>query len=111
MFSFLSSMPCKICFLQEVHLRDQVDVGVFSEEWGKGEAFWSVGGVHSSGVGIILGDRGLEVEDHIRVVQGRVLRVDFVWGGTKILSSVRVRPCDTRPARGGVPGARKGMRD
>lgn len=56
-FQYLSCVSFQVCFLQEVHLRDMGDVPVFSKEWAKGESRWGIGGVHSSGVGILFGDR------------------------------------------------------
>lgn len=65
-------------------MRDASDVSVFSREWTKGGAYWSVGGVHSSMVGILFGDRGFTVEEVFTVVQGRILGIDCVWGGRKL---------------------------
>ena len=48
-------------FLQEVHLKDQNDVERFSREWVQGESRWSVGGVHSTGVGVQCGNRDLKI--------------------------------------------------
>uniref|UniRef100_A0A3B1JZH1 Endonuclease/exonuclease/phosphatase domain-containing protein n=1 Tax=Astyanax mexicanus TaxID=7994 RepID=A0A3B1JZH1_ASTMX len=59
-FQDLASISPTICCLQEVHLRDQRDEALFSQQWVRGRAYWSVGGVHSSGVGILLGDRTFE---------------------------------------------------
>lgn len=53
-FDFVGSQHISICLLQEVHLRDDSDVRVFTREWTKGQSIWSVGGVHSSGVGIFV---------------------------------------------------------
>ena len=72
-FDFLSGEKCLVYFLQEVHLKDQGDVRVFSREWVWGESVWSVGGVHSSGVGILFGSREVKVEEVFVVVQGRVV--------------------------------------
>ncbi|XP_048854771.1 uncharacterized protein LOC125722638 [Brienomyrus brachyistius] len=47
----------------EVHLRDQRDEALFSRQWKRGRSYWSVGGVHSSGVGILFGDRAFEEID------------------------------------------------
>ncbi|KAL6476331.1 hypothetical protein MHYP_G00148300 [Metynnis hypsauchen] len=59
-FRDLASTSASICCLQEVHLRDQRDEALFSQEWRRGKAYWSVGGVHSTGVGILFGDRSFE---------------------------------------------------
>ncbi|KAI4896125.1 hypothetical protein NFI96_006640, partial [Prochilodus magdalenae] len=55
-FHDLATTSSTICCLQEVHLRDQRDEALFSQQWKGGRAHWSVGGVHSTGVGILLGD-------------------------------------------------------
>lgn len=44
-FEFLLSCYFDICLVQEVHLRDERDAALFSEEWRGGEARWS-GGTH-----------------------------------------------------------------
>ena len=51
-FQYLSQVSFQVCFLQEVHLRDGGDVGVFSGGWLKGESRWGVGG---GGQGVIRG--------------------------------------------------------
>jgi len=51
---FLGTLHVAIVFLQEVHLRDMGDVGMFSREWTKGDSVWSVWGVHSTGVGTLF---------------------------------------------------------
>lgn len=60
-FQYLTQVSLQVCFLQEVHLRDGEDVRVFSDGWKKGESIWGVGGVHSSGVGILFGDKDFHV--------------------------------------------------
>lgn len=82
-FQYLSCVSFQVCFLQEVHLRDMGDVPVFSKEWAKGESRWGIGGVHSSGVGILFGDRDFCVVGSFSVIQGRVLVVDADWRGAK----------------------------
>lgn len=59
-FDFIATFKCTISFLQEVHLRDWGDVNLFSRERDRGVSSWSVGGVRSSGVGILFGDKGGE---------------------------------------------------
>lgn len=86
-FSFLSCLNFDVCLLQEVHLRDGDDVRRFSKEWVRGESRWGIGGVHSTGVGILFGGREFKIVNCFSVVQGRVLLVDFVW-----------RPCGTHAA-------------
>lgn len=80
-FQYLLQTPLHVCFLQEVHLKDGGDVREFSEGWLKGESRWGVGGVHSSGVGILFGNKDFQVRDSFSVVQGRVLVVDALWRG------------------------------
>ena len=80
-FQYLSQVSFQVCFIQEVHLRDGGDVGVFSGGWLKGESRWGVGGVHSSGVGVLFGDQDFHVSGSFSVVQGRVLVVDAEWRG------------------------------
>ena len=60
-FDFLESERLLICFLQEVHLKDRGDITRFSREWVRGGSVWSVGGVHSSGVGILFGSKEVRV--------------------------------------------------
>ncbi len=80
-FSFLHNCKCNIYFLQEVHLKGIEDARKFTEEWGRGGAVWSVGGVFSSGVGILFWDQEIEVENHFTVSQGRVVGADIKWKG------------------------------
>ena len=75
-FSYLEGVGFDFCFLQEVHLRDGGDVSRFKREWDKGESVWGIGGVHSSGVGILCGHREVKEEDSFVVMQGRVIGVD-----------------------------------
>ncbi|KAL6454983.1 hypothetical protein MHYP_G00365800 [Metynnis hypsauchen] len=83
-FRDLASTSASICCLQEVHLRDQRDEALFSQEWRRGKAYWSVGGVHSTGVGILFGDRSFEKVSPFTVVQGRALGVDATWRGQNL---------------------------
>ena len=83
-FDFVDSLHVAICFLQEVHLRDKSDVGNFSREWTKGDSVWSVGGVHSTGVGILFGVKEIRVESSFVIVQGRILGADISWGPVKM---------------------------
>ena len=78
-FSFLEGVGFDVCFLQEVHLRDGGDVVRFKREWDKGESVWGIGGVHSTGVGILFGNREMKVEGTFVVMQGRVLGVDVTF--------------------------------
>lgn len=83
-FSCLSNICFTFCFLQEVHLRDGGDVEQFKKEWVKGKSVWSVGGVHSSGVGILFGTREVKVEGTYVAMQGRVLGVDITLGDFRL---------------------------
>ena len=64
-------------YYKEVHLKDRDDVNLFSEEWKGGQSRWGVGGVHSSGVGILFKGWDFDVEHVFSVVLG----VDFKWRG------------------------------
>ncbi|KAJ8358254.1 hypothetical protein AAFF_G00020090 [Aldrovandia affinis] len=68
-----------VYLLQEVHLRDEEDVAVFTREWGWGPSGWSVGGVHADGVGILFRGSSFVVEEVVSTVAGRVLYVDFLF--------------------------------
>ena len=83
-FQDLASTSPTICCLQEVHLRDQWDEALFSEQWRRGMAYWSVGGVHSTGVGILLGDRTFEKVSPFTIAQGRALGLDATWRGQNL---------------------------
>ncbi|KAL7852900.1 hypothetical protein SRHO_G00186850 [Serrasalmus rhombeus] len=80
----LASTSASICCLQEVHLQDLRDEALFSQEWRRGKAYWSVGGVHSTGVGILFGDRSFEKVSPFTIVQGRALGVDATWRGQNL---------------------------
>ncbi|KAK1802551.1 hypothetical protein P4O66_004203 [Electrophorus voltai] len=80
-FQCLASSPSAICCLQEVHLRDRRDEALFAHQWKKGKAYWSVGGVRSSGVGILLGDPTFEKVSAFDIVPGRAMGVDATWRG------------------------------
>lgn len=43
-YEFLLFYNFDVCLLQEVHLKDEGDVAVFTEEWRGGESAWSIGG-------------------------------------------------------------------
>lgn len=83
-FQYLSQTSFQVCFLQEVHLKDGGDAQVFSGEWSRGESRWGVGGVHSSGVGVLFGCRDFHLSGCFSVVQGRVLVVDAEWRGVHL---------------------------
>ncbi|KAI4896701.1 hypothetical protein NFI96_030906 [Prochilodus magdalenae] len=83
-FQDLASTSPTICCLQEVHLRDQWDEALFSQQWRRGMAYWSVGGVHSTGVGILLGDRTFEKVSPFTIIQGRALGLDATWRGQNL---------------------------
>ena len=61
LFSHLSSIRFSVCFLQEVHLKDQNDMERRARAWVPGEARWSGGGVQSTGVGVLCGNRDLKI--------------------------------------------------
>ena len=82
--SFLGRLNFTVCFVQEVHLRDRGDVVGFTREWGRGGAVWSVGGVHSSGVGILFGGGGVRVEGSFMISQGRAVGADICVGDLKL---------------------------
>ena len=82
-WAFLNSLDFDVCLLQEVHLRDDGDVKEFVKEWRRGESRWGVGGVHSTGVGVLFKGSHSSVRDCFSFVQGRVLVVDFDQGGNK----------------------------
>jgi len=76
-------------FLQEVNLKSLEDSRKFTKEWGRGGAVWSVGGVYSSGVGILFWDKEIEVTNSFIVFPGRVIGADVKWrGGEYRLPSV-----------------------
>ena len=83
-FDYVGSLHVAIIFLQEVHLRDEGDIGLFTTEWTKGDSVWSVGGVHSTGVGILFGCREIVVESSFVIVQGRIMGADIKWGTLKL---------------------------
>ena len=83
-YEYLESKRMFICFLQEVHLRDRGDVIRYSREWVRGGSVWSVGGVHSSGVGVLFGSKEVRVEEEFVVVQGRVVGADIEYRGFKL---------------------------
>ncbi|KAK1875552.1 Acidic mammalian chitinase [Dissostichus eleginoides] len=60
------------------------DVGMFSREWTKGDSVWSVGGVHSTGVGILFCFKEIRVEDVFVIDQGRAIGADITWGTRKL---------------------------
>ena len=82
-FDYLKSLKGTVYFLQEVHLRDKGDCVRFGREWGGGGAEWTVGGMHSTGVGILFGDPGVQIEEVFVVMQGRVIGVDFCLRGVE----------------------------
>ena len=99
-FLYLGDVSFHVCFVQEAHLRDGRDVGVFARGWGRGESCWGVGGVHSSGVGILFGDRGFRVSGSFSVVQGRVLVVDATWRGVSFRFVNVYAPAQRRERKG-----------
>lgn len=43
-YEFLLHYNFDVCLLQEVHLKDEGDIDLFTEEWRGGESAWSIGG-------------------------------------------------------------------
>lgn len=80
-FEFLLSYHFDICLIQEAHLRDERDVVLSTEEWRGGEALWSVGGVHGSG--ILCGTKDIRIIESFTVIQRRVMVVDIDKNGTQ----------------------------
>ena len=109
-FDFIFSYKCSICFLQEVHLRDGGDAKTFTREWGRGEAVWSVGGVHSTGVGILFGERDFFVENVYTIVQGRVVAADVNFRDLKfrVVGGLRSADCCRKEGDGGQHGTING---
>lgn len=83
-FSHLSSVDFSLCLLQEVHLKTVEDVKGFTKEWVKGDSRWSIGGVHSSGVGTLSGNVEVKIVGSFSVIQGRVLVTDVDWKGKSL---------------------------
>lgn len=82
-YEFLLCYNFDICLVQEAHLKDEGDVVVFTEEWRGGEASWSIGGVHGTGVGVLCGNKGIRIMESYTVIQGRVMVVDVEKNGTQ----------------------------
>lgn len=82
-YEFLLSYNFDVCLVQEAHLRDERDVALFTEEWKGGEASWSIGGVHGTGVGVLCGDKDIRIIESFTVIQGRVMVVDIDKNGTQ----------------------------
>ncbi|MBN3315216.1 ZNT5 protein, partial [Atractosteus spatula] len=59
-FETLRKHRFDVCFLQEVHLAGEYDIHRFAKDWGSLKSRWSVGGVHSAGVGIVFGSMVVE---------------------------------------------------
>ncbi|KAJ8402876.1 hypothetical protein AAFF_G00361900 [Aldrovandia affinis] len=82
-FAFLGAMRGDIFLLQEAHLRDEEDAAALSREWVWGPSGWSVGSVHSDGVGILFRGPSFVVEEVVVLVAGRVMYTDFLFSGVK----------------------------
>uniref|UniRef100_A0A669B355 CCHC-type domain-containing protein n=1 Tax=Oreochromis niloticus TaxID=8128 RepID=A0A669B355_ORENI len=59
---------CHLCDSEEHMARDCTKGG---------EASWSIGGVHGSGVGVLCGDKDIRIIESFTVIQGRVMVVDI----------------------------------
>uniref|UniRef100_W5MP44 Reverse transcriptase zinc-binding domain-containing protein n=1 Tax=Lepisosteus oculatus TaxID=7918 RepID=W5MP44_LEPOC len=78
-FKELARRRFDLCLLR----KKSIPVYKHAEQWeaGWGERMgWSVGGVHSSGVGVLIGNRDVLVEGSVVVVPGRALSVDLSFG-------------------------------
>lgn len=94
-FGFLECVHFDVCFLQEVHLKDQKGFKFkFAKEWTKGLSAWGVGGVHSTGVGVLFRGWDFSVLETFSVVQGRVLGVDADWRGLRFRFICVYAPAD-----------------
>lgn len=76
LFFSLDTMVFDVAFLQECHLKDGQDIRTFSKEWTSGASYWSIGNVHSDGLGVLFKDKGFIMEDFVSLVPGRLLVVD-----------------------------------
>ncbi|KAJ8355136.1 hypothetical protein AAFF_G00091360 [Aldrovandia affinis] len=76
-------MQGDVFLLQEVHLRDEEDVSAFTREWVWGPSEWSVGGVHSDGVGILFRGFSFVIDEVVGFITGRVIFVDFTFMSVK----------------------------
>ncbi|KAJ8361959.1 hypothetical protein AAFF_G00409140 [Aldrovandia affinis] len=76
-------MQGDVFLLQEVHLRDGGDVSAFTREWVWGPSEWSVGGVHSDGVGILFRGFSFVIDEAVGFITGRVIFVDFTFMSVK----------------------------
>lgn len=57
-FEYLRTCKFDVCLMQEVHLTDEKDVGIFTNEWR-----W--GGLHGSGLGVLCGNREIKIVDSL----------------------------------------------
>lgn len=80
-FEFLLHYNFDVCLLQEVHLKDEGDIDLFTEEWRGGESAWSIGGVHGTGVGVLCGNKSIRIKESYTLIQGRVMVVDVEKSG------------------------------
>ena len=82
-FAHLSLLDFQVCLLQEVHLKDGDDCKRFSKEWGRGESRWGVGGVHSTGVGVLFGGRDFKIIHCLSAVKGQGPICGISTGGVR----------------------------
>lgn len=80
-YEFLLHYNFDVCLLQEVHLKDEGDIDLFTEEWRGGESAWSIGGVHGTGVGVLCGNKSIRIKESYTLIQGRVMVVDVEKSG------------------------------
>lgn len=80
-YEFLLHYNFDVCLLKEVHLKDEGDIDLFTEEWRGGESAWSIGGVHGTGVGVLCGNKSIRIKESYTLIQGRVMVVDVEKSG------------------------------
>lgn len=80
LFFSLLSMDFEVAFLQECHLKSEEDTITFTKEWTSGVSYWSIGNVHSDGLGIVFKNNGFMIENYVSLVPGRLQCLDARWG-------------------------------
>lgn len=84
LFFSLKALDFQVCFLQECHLKNTEDIKRFSKDWKAGASVWSIGNVHSDGVGIIFKDTGFVIEEERIIIPGRLVYVDGRLNNNKL---------------------------
>ena len=77
LFASFAEVKGDVFLIQEVHLRDSGDVGLFSQEWKWGPSAWSVGNVHADGLGILVKGWKWTIRESVDIVAGRAMFVDL----------------------------------